>query len=56
MKKEVISAPKVAAPTAPFLMATKAGTMLFVAGIVAFDASGNLVVISKRRPVRFWRI
>jgi reactive intermediate/imine deaminase len=43
MKKEVISSPKVAVPTAPFSMATRAGTMLFVAGIVAFDASGNLV-------------
>ena len=43
MKKEVISSPKVAVPTAPFSMATKVGSMLFVAGIVAFDASGNLV-------------
>jgi reactive intermediate/imine deaminase len=43
MQKEVISAPKVAVPTAPFSIATKAGSMLFVAGIVAFDASGNLV-------------
>jgi reactive intermediate/imine deaminase len=43
MHKEVISAPKVAVRTAPFAMATKAGPMLFVAGIVAFDASGNLV-------------
>ena len=32
-----------AIPTAPFSMATKAGSMLFVAGIVAYDASGNLV-------------
>jgi enamine deaminase RidA (YjgF/YER057c/UK114 family) len=43
MQKEVLSAPKVAVPTAPFSIATKAGSMLFVAGNVAFDASGNLV-------------
>jgi len=43
MKKEVIYAPKVAIPTAPFSMATKVGTMLFVAGTVALDANGNLV-------------
>lgn len=43
MTKEVISTPKVATPTAPFSMATKAGNMLFVAGIVAMDVSGNIV-------------
>jgi hypothetical protein len=50
MHKEVISAPKVAVRTAPFAMATKAGPMLFVAGIVAFDASGNLVGVGGMDP------
>ena len=43
MKKEVISTPKVAKPTAPFSMATKAGAMLFISGIVALDANGRLI-------------
>jgi len=42
-RKEVINTPKVATPTAPFSMATKVGTTVFVAGIVALDANGNLV-------------
>lgn len=43
MTKEVVSAPKVATPPAPISMATKAGNLVFVAGIVALDASGNTV-------------
>jgi reactive intermediate/imine deaminase len=43
MTKEVVSAPKVATPPAPISMATKAGNLVFVAGIVALDASGNIV-------------
>jgi len=43
MAKEVISAPGVTSPSAPFSTATKAGNLLFVAGIVALDASGALV-------------
>jgi reactive intermediate/imine deaminase len=43
VEKQIISTPKVAIPTAPFSMATKTGAMLFVAGIVALDASGRLV-------------
>ena len=30
-------------PPAPISMATKAGNLVFVAGIVALDASGNIV-------------
>jgi reactive intermediate/imine deaminase len=43
MTKGVVSAPKVATPPAPISMATKAGNLVFVAGIVALDASGNIV-------------
>ncbi len=43
MTKEVISAPKVAPMPVPISMATKAGNLVFVAGIIALDASGNVV-------------
>lgn len=43
MKKEVIYAPKVAIPTGPYSTATKSGNMLFLAGTVSIDASGNVV-------------
>ncbi len=42
MKKKLVSTPKVAKPSAPF-SATKAGTMLFMSGIVALDGDGRLV-------------
>jgi enamine deaminase RidA (YjgF/YER057c/UK114 family) len=43
MTKGVVSAPKVATPPAPISMATTAGNLVFVADIVALDASGNIV-------------
>jgi len=43
MTKEIVSAPAVASPSAPFSMATKTGNLVFVAGIVALDARGALV-------------
>jgi reactive intermediate/imine deaminase len=43
MTKEVVSALKVATSPAPISMATKAGNLVFVAGIVALDASGNII-------------
>ncbi len=43
MPKKIISTPKVAPLPAPFSMATKAGNMVFVAGITAMGTDGKLV-------------
>lgn len=43
MAKQIISTPKVATPPAPISMATKSGELVFVAGIVALDETGELV-------------
>jgi reactive intermediate/imine deaminase len=43
MGKTVVSASSVPSPSAPFSMATKAGQLVFVAGIVALDSTNNIV-------------
>jgi reactive intermediate/imine deaminase len=43
MSKSVISSVKLAKPTAPFSMGTKAGNVVFFAGLVATNDKGEIV-------------
>jgi len=44
MAKEIVTSPKVAnVPRAPYSPGTKAGNMVFVAGMLALDAGGQIV-------------
>ena len=44
MAKSIISSPKIATvPGAPYSPGTKAGNLVFVAGMLALDASGQIV-------------
>jgi 2-iminobutanoate/2-iminopropanoate deaminase len=43
VRREAVSAPQVPKPIGPYSPAIRAGNLLFVSGVIGFDADGNLV-------------
>jgi len=46
MSKQILTTSKLATPAAPFSMGTKAGGIVFCAGLVATDKAGNVVGVN----------